>query len=307
MTTIIPPLRNPCSAVNKALNALKDIINAKDVWSPREDVLFVFLCGANRGKDLCSKRREAILSFAKRNLPNTEFFLAESVFNVLKSEGHKKNILDVESDISAFADYVLIVLESESAFCELGAFASSKNTRNKLIVINDITHRYANSFINMGPIKAIEETVGEDKLLYYKMSQDGRERGDAIGHTFSELYNILNKEPATRRRRVEEFDPTHVFTKNSLRFMHDLIYFSGPILSSELKFILDELFGNKGGKQLNNHLGLLVATAQIATKNERYYISTSHRPYFQYGKLDQFDVMAAFRTAHLRYDSQRIS
>ena len=89
------------------------------------------------------------------------------MFLTLQKEGHKGNILDVEHDISEFADHIIIILESPSAFAELGAFAHAK-LRNKLIIINDKKYESENSFINLGPIKAIRECTGDLSVINYK-------------------------------------------------------------------------------------------------------------------------------------------
>jgi len=185
------------SSIYKVLGKLSSCIRKNAIWHPKEDVDFVFLCGANiRKTRIPSKRRQQLLDFASKNLPNSKFFLAEVIFDILAAEGHKENILDVESELSDLADKIIIILESESAFCELGAFASFRKLRDKIIVINDEEHRDSKSFINKGPIEAIKEISQNKKILLYRMDKDGREKGDGIGDIFSDLYKILYKEPS---------------------------------------------------------------------------------------------------------------
>ena len=63
--------------------------------------------------------------------------------------------MSLEHQITAIADKIVIVLESESALCELGAF-THKDLRKKLVVINDSRFRASESFINTGPIAALD-------------------------------------------------------------------------------------------------------------------------------------------------------
>ena len=204
-----------------------------------------------------------VMDFARNNLKHTEIFLAEKVFEVLEAEGHKKNILDVESDISEFADKIVIILESESAFCELGAFAVDLNKRGKIIVINDVKYKEDSSFINMGPILAINETASSSNLLYYKMKKDGKTAGDGIGSIFKQLHSLLDTEVRKRNTRVEEYNPTKHFNKDSIRFMHDLVYLMGPLYFHEISIIVEKLFGPHQKRQIRNQLALLGAIDQI--------------------------------------------
>lgn len=137
------------------------------------------------------------------------------MFSILKDEGHKGNILDIENLISDFSDFILIVLESPSAFTELGAFSHEK-LRSKLVVINSLEFEKEESFINLGPIKAIEETSGKDRIIYYKMSKDGVVNRDAIGDAFHQIYELF-KEPIKSAKKSVDLDllnPAKTSTKD---------------------------------------------------------------------------------------------
>lgn len=300
-------LHSERSVVYQALQRLHLVILRNGVWRPTEDVQFVFLCGANREQGIPSRRREHLLEFSATQLPNTKFFLAESIFDSLRAGGHKDNILDVENELSQFADYIIMVLESESAFCELGAFASSPDLRKKLIVINDLRHKGVGSFIQLGPIKAIEETPGGDqKLLFYKMDPHGKTHGDGIGEVYAKLHKILHKEPRQRRNRVKQCDPNQFFTKDSLRFVHDLVFFTSPIYSEELSAIVEILFGRVWHKKLQQHLALLCAIEEITLIGKNLYRSRYDVPYFEYWPFDVHDILACFKNMYFRQDKERL-
>ncbi|HDZ00388.1 MAG TPA: hypothetical protein ENH52_02855 [Nitrospirae bacterium] len=295
------------SATHKSLEKFRLILEKKDVWRPIEDIKFVFLCGANINPKLPSKRRQDLIEFSIKNLSHTKFFLAESIFDVLKAEGHKANILDVENELSAFADHIIVVLESESAFCELGAFAANPDLRKKLIVINDINHKDSDSFINIGPIKAINEQSNGKNILFYKMLNEGKISGDGIGHVYNDLYAILHKGPDKRRTRIKECDPNKYFTKDTLRFVHDIVYFVSPITLGEISTIIKILFSASKGKKINNHLGLLCSIKQIIRTDDGYFKSLIDRPFFEYdGLFDFHEMMASFKNLYYRHDRARL-
>ncbi len=298
---------SPKSATGRSLSKFRQVLQNSKVWRPKEDVQFVFLCGANARKGIPSKRRQMLLDFASEKLPNSRFFLAESIFEFLKSTGYTSNFLDIENELSAFSDYVVIILESESAFCELGAFASHYDLRKKLIVINDKKHINSRSFINIGPIEAVLEVSSGKNVLYYSMDKHGKLEGDAIGDVFYHLQKLIHKTPRTRRTRVKRCDPNLEFSKNSLRLVHDLVFFTGPISMRDFKKVVKLLFAKCKENEIKKHLGLLSATDQIVkTAENGYYISTFNKPFFEYDGYDVYDLLASFKNLYFKYDPDRM-
>ena len=279
------------------------------MYAPRDLDKFVLLCGANQftedTTDL-SARRKALLGFAQLQLPHAQFFVAEDMFKVLQKEGSKKNILDIENTISTFADKVIIVLESPSAFAELGAFAVH-NLREKLIVINDQKFKDSQSFISLGPLKAIEEKSGKDHIIYYKMKDDGISFTDSIGDTFAPLYSLLKDPLKGRASKVDfsECDPANNFCKRSIMMLHDLVYVCGPITSGELVEVLKILFQHKKNFLVKEHLALLVAIGSLNQIGSNLFRSALGRTYFDY-RFDLPSVMSIFRNLQQKYFRNRI-
>jgi hypothetical protein len=300
-------LMNEKSSISKKINYLCGALIKSKVICPADVSKFVFLCGANKPDKSMSSRREAIINFAKKNLLNTQIILAEKVFNVFHAEGHKDNILDIEDKISDFSDFIIIILESNSSFTELGAF-SNKNIRKKLIVINDKTFEKSDSFINLGPLKAIEEISGEKFILKYKMDPTGITSLDSIGAIYNDLYNLLNK---TNTRHpvfltIDNCNPAKTFNKDSVRFIHDLIYFTGPIYRKELIQVLIKIFGKEYDfKQLTHHIAMLSAFDAINITDKGLYVSKIESTYLKY-HFDINLVIASFRNFYLKYIPERV-
>ncbi len=298
--------------LREQIETLKRSILKSKVFLPVTVSKFVFLCGANKIDKSISERREAIIEFSKKHLSHTQFFLAEKIFKTLQKEGHKENILDVEHHISKFADNIVIILESPSAFAELGAFAH-KELREKLIIINDKQYVSEESFINLGPIKAIEEHSGKHKIIHYKMSSDGIKRRDAIGDVFDPLYKLL-KDPIKGRAsavKIESCDPSKTFDKYSAMFIHDLIYFTGPIFPKELVEVLKIIFGDNSF-DLKKHLAILAAfeslsRGEIDSGKEKgnIYKSKIGNTYYKYN-FDTNKIISTFRNYMLKGYPERI-
>ena len=55
----------------------------------------------------------------------------------VESANDGRNLLDIENIIGAYADSIIIILESPSTFAELGAFANNPELVKKILVINE--------------------------------------------------------------------------------------------------------------------------------------------------------------------------
>ena len=285
--------------------SLKNSISRHGVKTPRNVSKFVFLCGAN-ATDAISARRKAIMKFAEKNLPDTQFFIAEEMFSILQKEEKEGNMLDIENEISEFTDNIVVVLESPSSFAELGTFSHNSELRKKLIVINDSKFRDSESFINMGPIKAIEETSGKDYIISYKMNEDGVCKLDAIGDIYAPLSKILEGPAQTRPSEVSlgECNPANNFSKKSAMLVHDLVYFSGPVKHKELVEILLLIFGKHNFKA-KEHAAILVAVNSLERTKEGFYKSLLRKPYYEYS-FDTNSLISTCRNYMFKFCPGRI-
>lgn len=301
MLRLIKDKRN----IQDKLKTLRHSISSSKVYSPKNVSKFVFLCGGNKDKDSISERRKALIEFSQVHLPDTQFFLAEKMFSTLQKEEHKVNLLDIEHEISQFADHIVLVLESPSSFAELGAFSHNK-LRSKLIVINDSEFKNSESFINAGPLKAIEEASNKKNVIYYKMSSDGVHRLDSIGDVFTELYDLL-KEPIKGRSTAIALDacnPAKNFNKQSAMFVHDVIYFTGPITHKELAEVAKQIFGDADFK-LKEHVAILGAFNSVTRNRDGLYKSLIGKPYYVY-KYDVNKLISTFRNHLLKACPERV-
>lgn len=301
MLNLIKNKRN----IRERIDALRRSISTSKVYSPKDVSKFVFLCGANKNKDAISERRKALLEFSHTHLPHTQFFLAEKMFTTLQKEEHKVNLLDIEHEISQFADHIVLVLESPSSFAELGAFSHDK-LRDKLIVINNSAFQDTESFINVGPLKAIEEASSKENIIYYKMNDDGVFRLDSIGDVYTQLYNLL-KDPIKGRSTAIDLDscnPALNFNKQSAMFIHDLIYFTGPITHKELVEVAKQIFGDSDFK-LKEHVAILGAFGSVIRNDDGLYKSLNRKPYYVY-KFDVNKLISTFRNHLLKSFPERV-
>ena len=287
------------------IESLRHAIHESKVLTPQYESRFVLLCGANRDANRVSARRRALIDFANKTLPHSQFFLAEKVFPILVKEGKRGNILDLEHKMSLFSDNIIIILESESTFAELGAF-SSDTLRDKLIVINDLKFIHSNSFINLGPIKAIEEAQGKKSILYYKMQENGVVQVDSIGDVFGPLHALLNKRIRKKKLplKLSDCHPGEQFNKRSVMIVHDLVYFIGPLMHREIIEILFIIFGRKSFL-LTEHMALLTAINSVKRSSDGLYRSLLRQPYYQY-QIGTYNLMSMSRNYMAKYHRDRL-
>lgn len=266
----------------------------------------LFLCGANRATGVPSARREAIKRFVEQLSPDYRVIYAEGVFSELTKIGHSKNVLDLEHEISDIADKILIVLESPSAFCELGAFAH-QSIRKKLVIVNNSEFRGQNSFINTGPIAAAEEV--KSPVIWYPMTPGGIHSVDGIGATFKALKEAIEVKTSGRGVRVTGDISKLEAKKASLYFIHDLVLFTGPVSHEELIEILVVAFGKKSYDILKRLLGVLRSAELIRSfdaSGSWVYESTIGTPFLHFN-FNVNALMAAFRSFHLRNQPSRFN
>lgn len=284
------------SALGKRVDLFRSALSSYSFMSDPENQIF-FLCGANRSYGVPSARRVEVKKFIESLSDKNKVIFAEEVFDELMSHSYAKNSLDVEHRLSEVADKIIIILESNSSFCELGAFAC-EGLRRKLIVVNSSHFRAEKSFINTGPIKALVEV--ESPVLWYPMSSDGIFNIDGIGRIFSGLSASV-KSPRVRRYKVDPKSEIIAGSKNSLYLIHDLIMMIGPVTYSELIDFIVFCFGNSKYDHVKHGIGVLRACGFVCVSDssgDRVYMSLQSRPFFKVPP-SYYSLMASARRYHL--------
>jgi hypothetical protein len=275
-------------------------------FSIKRNLSLVFLCGANKSPLIPSERRNFLKVAIERALPHIRIVYAEKVMEELANHGKTKNLLDIEHQISSLADWILIVLESYSSFCELGAFAH-KEARPKLIVINDSKFKNAPSFINQGPLQAIAEDISKDHVIWYPMSSDGINSRDAIGMTLPPLLNSLKHYKVRPKFEIKDLLSDQP-SQASLFFLHDLIYMCGPITHAETILLYKKIFGDGSFDEVKSLRGILHACDFISIKivdTVPSYMSLSTETFINFSGLSE-KMFSGFRRYHMKFNSQRI-
>jgi len=214
-----------------ALPALAKCLREKQTLLKADSVL-VFVCGARPSEDHLGAR-DRFLDYAKTQLSQFAFFRAEDVVSEIA------DLLSLEDRLARFSDCIILILEGESTFAELGAFSLSEGLSRKLLVINDAQYRNSGSFIARGPIAKADKDSDFGPAIYTSLT--------AITRCIPEVERQLGKIERKRGFTVD-LSSYSAFSrakpKHRLLFLHDLVLLFSPIRHRELIEVLKYLFGD---------------------------------------------------------------
>lgn len=250
------------------LNKIKTSFSTKKVLL-NKDSRIIFTCGAAKPADYTQTGRSILMKYASLHLQKFNFFMAEKLFEVLGKKD-SSDLLSIEKQLTEYSDCIIVILESPSSFTELGAFSVDDELAKKMLVINDVAFKNQQSFINLGPIKK----VNENSIFGNCINVDFKR----FAQSFSKLEKILNDKIKSQRNTVIEInDYEDLMTKNKLRFylIHDLVSLFFPISHLELISFLKFLFGEGNDFQIHFDIALLTSLGFIEKVND-FYIKTPY-------------------------------
>ncbi|MDD4282504.1 MAG: retron St85 family effector protein [Bacilli bacterium] len=130
-----------------------------------EIIKFTMLCGKQVNDSIDNRKiTKDLFSRFRKDIKN---IMSEECFEF---QGNL-DLLTFEEILAEISDAVIIYIESMGSACELGAFAYVDSMLSKLLVINDLEYRGAQSFINDGPIKKIVNK-DEKSVVYTKFNDE---------------------------------------------------------------------------------------------------------------------------------------
>jgi hypothetical protein len=133
------------------------------------DTPIVLLCGGkveikSRPEDPDPPVRSLRHAIAKSH-PNFEVFCPEEITS-WQSDGVFKNLISFELELASICSLVVIILESEGALVELGAFSQLPELSKKIVAVCPDKYRDAISFINLGILRFISAVQPENVKSY---------------------------------------------------------------------------------------------------------------------------------------------
>jgi len=210
-----------------------------------------FVCGGFE-----SERRRGLIELLLQD-PQNLAFKAEDVWNAI-AENTNLSALEIEAELAALADIVIIIVESPGTFAELGAFSLSEPLRKKLLPILDKLKRKGASFIETGPVRWIDRTSKFQPSIWTDMNG----------------FLLCGDEVQKRMERITQedliTDDVGASPRHLLFFLCDVVSVVGPCPADHIEFFLTAIL-QKPVADVHFLLALGVALGQLSRSANGYY------------------------------------
>ena len=133
-----------------------------------------------------------------------EIFRPEEITS-WQSDGIFKDLMSFEVELASICSLVVIILESEGALVELGAFSQLPQLSNKIVAVCPDKFIGANSFINLGILRFISATNAANVKSYPWEPKQPRETilPEVVQDVASDIREELEKLPKTQLLKIE--------------------------------------------------------------------------------------------------------
>ncbi|MBF1803709.1 retron St85 family effector protein [Alloalcanivorax profundimaris] len=273
------------------LNILSKIDLDKSRFSPSSSPIILLCGGKVTGNQHPASFRHALINYIPS--PKYEFFCPEEITD-WKEDAVFYDLLDLEKELSSICNLVVVVLESEGAFAELGAFSQMPDLKGKVYAINSEPFSSLDSFINLGILRHIEKTSNTSVRIY---PWDTGHPEEISNHTTQDAIEDIH-EQIRKSRSQHNFNSengSHIIT-----LIAELIKIFVALKESEILTYLDLLGISMKRESLRRKLFILERFRIV--KNSRYSDSS-----FYMRITDTFSGIKFGTREDFHYDRLRIS
>lgn len=306
---MLTTVRSAAPAIpTRLLTALRGSLATTETMLDVESRL-VFVCGARPAKNK-DGARDRLIQYAKKHIKGFEFFIAEDVYIARSasardgSPANRIDLLSIERQLGEYADCIIMILETESVFAELGAFSSEDALIKKLLVINDRRYKDCHdpSFITLGPLaKVAKGSEFPEPIIYVD-----------IRHILAAATTIEATLATIRLGKAKSVDLSSgrkfldASKKERLLFVRDLVWFFAPLCDWELSGIVSQLYG-EGEVSVRFQLDLLCALglAARAQDSDYYFPAGKHGLFFRYKGIKEVEARAAIINYYHKNNPER--
>lgn len=236
-----------------------------------KDARLIFVCGAALESKKGKNARKRFLDYSKKYLKEYDIFIAENFFDLFKEN---KDLLTIEDSLAKYSDCIIIFLESESTYSELGAFAYNDALAQQILIVNNIDYISSTSFISKGPIAKVNEISKYGKTIYANL--------DSVLQSVNEIVSRLEltKKKVNQTINIDNIDNYNKLSnKDRMLFLLDLITLLQPVRYQEILLVLKKIVGH-GSYQIDFDLKLLTAVGYISENNGFYLKSKRNTKMF---------------------------
>lgn len=190
------------------------------------DAPIVLLCGGKVKIKLAAddpdppleSLRHAITNFQT----NFEIFRPEEITS-WHSDGIFKDLISFELELTSICSLVVIILESEGALVELGAFSQLPELSNKIVAICPEKYINEDSFINLGILRYIKAIQNEYVKSYpWEPMEPVNIETEVIEDVTSDIQDSLDELPKSQVFKVEQNSHVNILICEFLRLFSAL-------------------------------------------------------------------------------------
>lgn len=196
------------------------------------DTPIVLLCGGKVTFKLKPEDPDPPLESLRHAI--TKFHTAFEIFRPeeitsWQSDGIFKDLMSFELELASICSLVVIILESEGALVELGAFSQLPDLSNKIIAVCPEKYINATSFINLGILRFISATQPANVKSYPWEPKEPKEQNEpaniaqeVIEDFSSDIHEELNKLPKSQVFKINQNSHVMVLICEFLRLFSAL-------------------------------------------------------------------------------------
>jgi hypothetical protein len=246
------PFQHP--AAKAMLERVASHFQNKTVWQlPRNQLVFV--CGGPVTGAPVSVRKQ-FLDWAKPNIPDFRFFLAETVaVDVIDhAEPRFLNLAAFESILADIADCIVLIPESVGSWAEIGFFSANTEIAKKCLVFNALS-KQGDSFLNVGPIQTINEHSNYRPTVVANF--------EIAPINFQDVRVKLERYRQSKRQRIEVSDFKALSGHQQFAIIHFIISIFPSLDLEGLIDIFKAIFDRYDQVRIRRLVSILVAVAYV--------------------------------------------
>lgn len=178
------------------------------------------------------------------------------------------DLVEFESDAGCISRAILLFVESEGAFAELGAFCTQPVLAERLFVVMYSKYYRMNSYIALGPLRVLKRVQGDDHSIC-----------PVDGETLADFQEILPELAADVLEKTKQSLKTHLFNTKQVRdqflFIADVVELFGALKVSEIIELLNQFnmpLAKARVGQMLNLLSLLEVVQLSEHLSRRFYV-----------------------------------
>jgi hypothetical protein len=225
----------------------------------------IFLVGAARSASVSLRGRIRQELAGKPRVPGFDVYYPEELFEEMLGGGDRgADLLQLENLLAESVHAVVIVLESEGAIAELGAFANHDKLKDRLVVVVDKKYRREKSFIMLGPVNYLRRRTHSEIILHPFHQPD---------------FGRLGKDIRAAVRRVSKTVTVDTSVRNPVTAQHYLraaIHVLNPVSQIQLKSLIERAGARspeESDRIVATSLAILQRQREVALAGEAYILT----------------------------------